>query len=67
MRRTTAVSAIAVAATLLAGCGVGSKSSSADANKTVATTAALSGSITFQTWSLKNDKFTPYFTKIGSS
>jgi multiple sugar transport system substrate-binding protein len=64
MRRTTAVSAIAVAATLLAGCGVGSKSSSADANKTVATTAALSGSITFQTWSLKNDKFTPYFTKL---
>lgn len=64
MRRTTAVSAIAVAATLLAGCGVGSKSSSADANKTVATTSALSGSITFQTWSLKNDKFTPYFTKL---
>ncbi|MBW8805891.1 MAG: extracellular solute-binding protein [Catenulisporales bacterium] len=67
MRRTTAVSAIAVAATLLAaGCGVGSKSSSAAANKTVATTAALSGSITFQTWSLKNDKFTPYFTKLIS-
>ncbi|MEY9856661.1 multiple sugar transport system substrate-binding protein [Catenulispora sp. GAS73] len=64
MRRTTAVSAIAVAATLLAGCGVGSKSSSTDANKTVSTTAALSGSITFQTWSLKNDKFTPYFTKL---
>lgn len=64
MRRTTAVSVIAVAATLLAGCGVGSKSSSADANKTVATTSALSGSITFQTWSLKNDKFTPYFTKL---
>jgi len=65
MRRTTAVSAIALAATMLAaGCGVGSKSSSADSNKTVATTAALSGSITFQTWSLKNDKFTPYFTKL---
>ena len=65
MRRTTAVSAIAVAATLLAaGCGVGSKSSTAGADKTVATTAALSGSITFQTWSLKNDKFTPYFTKL---
>lgn len=65
MRRTTAVSAIAVAATLLAaGCGVGSKSSPGDSGKTVATTGALSGSITFQTWSLKNDKFTPYFTKL---
>lgn len=31
-----------------------------------AATGALSGDITFQTWSLKNDKFTPYFEKLVS-
>lgn len=44
------------------GCGVGGGSSNqSQANQTVQTSGALSGSITFQTWSLKGDKFTPYF------
>jgi multiple sugar transport system substrate-binding protein len=60
-----AVSAVAAAALVaLAGCGTGSGKSTADSQKVVSSTAALTGSITFQTWSLKNDKFTPYFTKL---
>jgi len=65
MRRISAISAVAAAAMVaLAACGTGSGKSSTDSQKVVSTTAALSGSITFQTWSLKNDKFTPYFTKL---
>ena len=65
MRRISAVSAVAAAAVVaLAGCGTGSGKSSTDSQKVVPTSATLSGSITFQTWSLKNDKFTPYFTKL---
>jgi multiple sugar transport system substrate-binding protein len=65
MRRISVIPAIAAAAMVaLAACGTGSGKSSADSQKVVPTNAALSGSITFQTWSLKNDKFTPYFTKL---
>ena len=32
--------------------------------QTVDTNAPLKGAITFQTWSLKGDKFTPYFTAL---
>jgi multiple sugar transport system substrate-binding protein len=54
----------AVAAVVtLAGCGMGG-ASKGDAQKTVDTSAAIKGSITFQTWSLKGDKFTPYFTAL---
>jgi multiple sugar transport system substrate-binding protein len=64
MRRIAAISALAIATTVaIAGCGIGDKSTG-DSQKVVSTSAALSGSITFQTWSLKNDKFTPYFTKV---
>ena len=48
----------------LTGCGVGSGSGGGNSQQTVSSTAALSGSITFQTWSLKNTTFTPYFTKL---
>lgn len=48
----------------LAGCGVGSGGAGAGAQQAVASSTALTGSITFQTWSLKNDKFTPYFTAL---
>ncbi|MFE3203013.1 extracellular solute-binding protein [Embleya sp. NPDC055664] len=57
--------ALAAVAVLLplAGCGVGGGDKQAD-HKTVATDTPLKGSVTFQTWSLKNDKFTPYFTAL---
>ncbi|MFD0327367.1 ABC transporter substrate-binding protein [Streptacidiphilus monticola] len=51
----------------LSGCGVGGGTSSASSQQTVAANAPLHGSITFQTWSLKNDKFTPYFTALIKS
>lgn len=56
MRRiTAAIALILIAASMLSACGGNSDNS----NK-------LSGSITFQTWSLKNAKFTPYFNKVVS-
>lgn len=56
-----AMAAIALSVGLTA-CGIGGGSSGGD--QTVATGGPLKGEITFQTWSLKNDKFTPYFTKL---
>jgi multiple sugar transport system substrate-binding protein len=60
------VAACGLAASLvLSGCGVGSGSGGGgDSQQTVSGTASLSGSITFQTWSLKNATFTPYFTSL---
>lgn len=59
------VAAFGVAASLaLSGCGVGSGSGGGNSQQTVSSAAALSGSITFQTWSLKNATFTPYFTSL---
>lgn len=67
--RIGAVAALGLATGLtLAGCGVGSGSSGGgNAQQTVNASASLSGSITFQTWSLKNATFTPYFTSLISS
>lgn len=49
----------------LSACGVGgSGGSSNDSQKKVAADAPLKGSLTFQTWSLKNPTFTPYFTSL---
>ncbi|NNG39755.1 sugar ABC transporter substrate-binding protein [Flexivirga sp. ID2601S] len=56
-----------VAVVALSGCGLGSGGSSAASSKvqqSVDSSAKLSGTISFQTWALKNDKFTPYFTKL---
>jgi multiple sugar transport system substrate-binding protein len=60
------VAACGLAASLvLSGCGVGSGGAGGgNSQQTVSGTAALSGSITFQTWSLKNATFTPYFTSL---
>ena len=60
------VAACGLAASLvLSGCGVGSGSGGGgNSQQTVSGTASLSGSITFQTWSLKNATFTPYFTSL---
>ncbi|ALX65852.1 extracellular solute-binding protein [Microbacterium sp. XT11] len=58
--RSTAVAGIAVAASLvLAGCtGGGGAAAGGGGN------GEVSGEITFQTWSLKNEKFTPYFEDV---
>ncbi len=60
------VAACGLAASLvLTGCGVGGGSGGGgNSQQTVSGTASLSGSITFQTWSLKNATFTPYFTSL---
>ncbi|MGF1431637.1 ABC transporter substrate-binding protein [Kitasatospora sp. LaBMicrA B282] len=64
MRRVRAGLTFAALASLtLTACGVGGGSSGAG-DKSVATGGPLKGAITFQTWSLKNDKFTPYFTAL---
>ena len=56
VRHTAALALAAAAALALSGCsGAGSPSGSDD---------EISGEITFQTWSLKNDTFTPYFTAL---
>jgi multiple sugar transport system substrate-binding protein len=63
--RLGSVAACGLAAGLvLSGCGVGSGSGGGNSQQTVSGTASLSGSITFQTWSLKNATFTPYFTSL---
>jgi multiple sugar transport system substrate-binding protein len=60
-----ALAAVAVLLPLSAcGVGGGSGSDKPAGQKTVASDAPLKGSVTFQTWSLKNDKFTPYFTAL---
>lgn len=48
------VSALAAGALLLSGCASDSGASGGDAG----------GEITFQTWNLKNEKFTPYFEEL---
>lgn len=58
MQKAVSVVAIAAAATIgLSGCG-------ASNGDKVDTTGKLSGTVSFQTWSLKNDKFTPYFESL---
>ncbi len=63
--KVAAAASLGLAASLaLSGCGVGSGAGGGNAQQTVSSTASLSGSITFQTWSLKNATFTPYFTSL---
>lgn len=59
MRKTLA--AAAAAALLLAGCTGGGGGSSDTSSGPVE--GDVAGEITFQTWSLKNEKFTPFFEK----
>lgn len=56
----------AALATVLAAsaCGMSSSGNEAGTQASVNTSAKLEGSIQFQTWSLKNEKFTPYFEKL---
>ncbi|MDY3678348.1 MAG: extracellular solute-binding protein [Actinomyces urogenitalis] len=54
---------VATAATLAA-CTGSNGSSSSSGSGASAGSGELSGEITFQTWSLKNEKFTPYFEAL---
>ncbi|MFJ4046126.1 ABC transporter substrate-binding protein [Microbacterium sp. NPDC089987] len=61
-RTTLATGLAAVTALALAGC-TGGAAPAGDAGP-VDTDGELSGTVQFQTWSLKNEKFTPYFEKL---
>lgn len=52
---------VAIAASIAACTGSSGSSGSSDS---AASGGKLEGEITFQTWSLKNEKFTPYFEKL---
>lgn len=54
---------LAAAASLTA-CGLSSSDNTSNSASSVNPSANLTGTITFQTWSLKGDRFTPYFTKL---
>ncbi|WCC79225.1 sugar ABC transporter substrate-binding protein [Cutibacterium equinum] len=56
----------AALATVLAAsaCGMSGSEDKPSDQTSVDTSAKLEGSIQFQTWSLKNEKFTPYFEKL---
>lgn len=61
-RRILLVGALAAASALaLAGCTGGTAGDTSSGGEV---TGEITGEITFQTWSLKNDKFTPYFEKL---
>lgn len=64
-RSIVAVCAAAGMALGLAGCTGGSTSKPAAASGSASD--KIAGEITFQTWSLKNDKFTPYFEQLISN
>ncbi|WP_216378710.1 ABC transporter substrate-binding protein [Arcanobacterium phocae] len=59
--RSASIGFLAATALLLSACTGGSASSDSKDN---AGEGKATGEITFQTWSLKNDKFTPYFEKL---
>lgn len=63
-RLATATAVLAVSALALTGC---TGSESTGGGGPIDTSGELSGTIKFQSWSLKNEKFTPYFTKLIAS
>lgn len=68
-RRSLLLGVSAATAATLAACTGSNGSKGTDANKSASGAAdgKLSGEITFQTWSLKNEKFTPYFEALVKS
>ncbi|MFE7979061.1 extracellular solute-binding protein [Streptomyces shenzhenensis] len=60
-RPSTLVAGLALGSVLLTACGTGGDAASDSSD------GKLSGSITFQTWNLKNEKFTPYFKDLIAS
>ncbi|WP_309126891.1 sugar ABC transporter substrate-binding protein [Microbacterium sp.] len=63
IRSTLAVGLAAATALALTACTGGAAGGGEDAGP-VDTSGELSGTIEFQTWSLKNEKFTPYFEEL---
>ena len=66
IRTTLATGLAAVTALALAGCTGGAAPAPGGGEK-IDTKGELSGEIQFQTWSLKNEKFTPYFEALIDS
>lgn len=60
-RRSVLTAGAGLGALALAGCGI---SGSSDSSSAPATGGKIEGTISFQSWSLKNEKFTPYFEKL---
>lgn len=60
----TAAAALTVSALALTGC---TGSGPAESGGPIDTSGELSGTIEFQSWSLKNEKFTPYFEDLITS
>ncbi len=64
-RRLTTVGLSGLALSLVA-CGMGGQATPTDQDADSSATGELTGEITFQTWSLKNENFTPYFEGLVS-
>ncbi|WP_244960175.1 ABC transporter substrate-binding protein [Actinomyces faecalis] len=63
-RRSALVGLSVATAATLAACTGSNGSTSSSGSGASAGSGTLSGEITFQTWSLKNEKFTPYFEDL---
>ena len=66
IRSTLPIGFAAATALLLAGCTGGSAGADTAAGP-IDTSGELSGTIKFQTWSLKNEKFSPYFEDLTAA
>ncbi len=67
-RRQLLGSTAALASVLAASaCGMSGSNDKSSSQASINPSAKLEGSIQFQTWSLKNEKFTPYFDKLVKS
>lgn len=64
MKRRHLLASASATVILLASSACGLSAEKTDNAPKAASSGPVSGSITFQTWSLKNEKFTPYFTKL---
>lgn len=64
IRSTLAVGLTAATVLALTACTGGGGTPDAGGSGPIDTSGELSGTIQFQTWSLKNEKFTPYFTSL---
>lgn len=63
-RRTALAGGAGIAALGLAGCGMSGGGRSGSSAPAEAVEGEITGEISFQSWSLKNEKFTPYFEGV---